>query len=80
MPFAHRDIVRVTQLVLETRDVDGSSAEPPQPRRGETGTVVETLGDDLYLVEHCTDDGHPIWVAEFHADELELVHRADGEG
>ena len=79
MPFAPLDIVRVVQLAVETRDVDGSAAEPPQPRRGDVGTIIDALGDDLYLVEHATDDGLPVWVAEFHADELELVHgAADG--
>ena len=73
------DIVRIVQLVLASRDVDGSVAEPPQPRRGDVGAVIDALGDDLYLVEHATDDGHPVWVAEFHADELELVHRAADE-
>ena len=80
MPFDRQDIVRVAQLVLETRDVDGSAAEPPQPRRGEIGVVVDDLGDDLYLVEHATDDGHTLWVAEFHADELELVQPASDAG
>lgn len=76
MAFEQSDIVRVVQLILETRDVDGSVAEPPQPRRGETGIVLDAVGDDLYLVEHATDDGRTLWIAEFHADELELVHRA----
>ena len=77
MAFDRLDIVRVARLVLETRDVDGSVAEPPQPRLGDVGTVVDTLGDELYLVERTTDDGRTVWVAEFHADELELVHPAE---
>ena len=70
------DIVRIRNLTVSEREVDGSSAEPPQPRIGETGSVVDALGDGLYLVEHATDDGEPIWVAEFHEGELELVERA----
>ena len=69
------DIVRIRRLAVPEREVDGASAEPPQPRVGETAAVVDTLGDGLYLVEHTTDDGEPIWVAEFHESELELVER-----
>lgn len=69
------DIVRIRRLAVPEREVDGSSADPPQPRVGETGIVIDALGDGLYLVEHTTDDGEPIWVAEFHESELELVER-----
>jgi hypothetical protein len=75
MTFQRLDSVRVTRLVVATREVDGFTAEPPQPRVGEGGTVVELLGDDLYLVERATDDGRTLWLAEFHASELELLDR-----
>ena len=71
--FEPRDVVRIVKLLTPRREVDGSSANPPQPRQGETGTVVDVLGDDLYLVERTTDDGRPIWLAEFAAEELTLV-------
>jgi hypothetical protein len=70
------DIVRISHLAIPSRDVDGPAANPPQPRVGEMGVVVGTLGDDLYLVEHATDDGRSLWVAEFHVGELDLVHDA----
>ncbi len=70
------DIVRVVRLAVPSRDVDGPDAAPPQPRIGDVAAVVEALGDDLYLLEHATDDGRPLWVAEFHLTELELVARA----
>ena len=76
MSFQRLDIVRVARLVLEGREVDGGVAEPPRPRPGDVGTVVEELGDDLYLVERATDDGRTVWVAEFRGDELALVHPA----
>jgi hypothetical protein len=38
------------------------------------------VGDDLYLVERTTDDGRTIWLAEFHATELELVDRPPQPG
>jgi hypothetical protein len=71
------DVVRINHLASPSRDVDGPAANPPQPRVGETGVVVGTLGDDLYLVEHATDDGRALWVAEFHAGELDLLNHAD---
>ena len=70
------DVVRIARLVHLSREVDGASAEPPQPRVGERGTVVDSLGDDLYLVERATDDGRALWLAEFHEGELELLDRA----
>jgi hypothetical protein len=75
--FEPADVVRIARLEIPTRDVDGASAEPPQPRVGEIAVVVDALGDDVYLVERVTDDGHPLWVAEFRAAELDLVNRSD---
>ena len=69
------DIVRVARLMVPSRDVDGPDASPPQPRVGDIATVVGALGDDLYLIEHSTDDGRSLWLAEFHVGELELVAR-----
>jgi hypothetical protein len=69
----HGDVVRVARLMIPSRDVDGPGATPPQPRVGDIATVAGTLGDDLFLVEHATDDGRSLWLAEFHAGELELV-------
>ena len=76
-PFEMADVVRVARLQIPSRDVDGSGATPPQPRVGETGTIVEVVGDDVYLVERLTDDGRLLWIAEFAAGELELVQRAE---
>jgi hypothetical protein len=75
MRFELSDVVRVQQLTVPTREVDGPGADPPQPRIGELGVVVDLLGDELYLVEHVTDDGRPVWMAEFLAVELALVRR-----
>ena len=75
--FEPHDTVRVARLLLPSRDVDGSSAEPPQPRVGEKGTVVDSLGEGLYLIERATDDGRTLWLAEFHDVELELLDRAE---
>jgi hypothetical protein len=69
------DIVRIARLMIPSRDVDGPGITPPQPRVGDLATVVGALGDDLYLIEHATDDGRSLWLAEFHVGELELVAR-----
>lgn len=75
MRFEPSDVVRVQQLTVPMREVDGPDADPPQPRVGELAVVVDSLGDDLYLVEHLTDDGRSVWMAEFHGSELALVER-----
>ena len=75
--FEPHDSVRVARLLFPSRNVDGASAKPPQPRIGERATVVDTLGEGLYLVERATDDGRTVWVAEFHGAELELIARAE---
>lgn len=69
------DVVRIERLLEPGRDVDGRVEAPSQPRIGEIGTVVESLGDDVYLVERATDDGLTVWVAEFLDTELSLVRR-----
>ena len=73
--FEPTDVVLVQSLSVPDRVVDGPSAAPPQPHVGDIGTVVESLGDDLYLVERVTDDGQIVWTAEFHASELALLER-----
>jgi hypothetical protein len=75
MTLGPLDRVRVVRLLVAEREVDGASAQPPQPRVGEEATVIESLGDDLYLVERATDDGRTIWLAEFDVAELELVEQ-----
>ena len=74
-PFYPADLVRVVSLEGEERDVDSSIDPPRQPRVGEIGTIVDEVGDGIYLVERSTDDGRTLWLAEFLASELELVER-----
>jgi hypothetical protein len=78
MHFQPDDTVRVVHLLEAEREVTGSSEVPPQPRIGDTATVVADVGEGLYLVEHCTDDGVTMWMAELAAEEMELIERADG--
>ena len=73
--FEPRDVVRVARLLHPSREVDGATAEPPQPGVGQSAMIVDALGEGLYLVERLTDDGRSLWVAEFHERELELLDR-----
>ena len=77
--FRPDDVVRVVRVLVSDREVTGSSAAPPQPRVGDTGTVVADVGDGLYLVESSTDDGVTIWMTELAAEELALVSRTSPE-
>jgi hypothetical protein len=74
--FAIADRVRVARLHEPEREVTSAFEDAPQPRLGELATIVDDVGDDIYLVERNTDDGVTAWLAEFEADELELVERA----
>lgn len=77
--FQVEETVRIIRLLVADREVTGASASPPQPRVGETGCVVADVGDGLWLVERVTADGQSVWLAEFAADELELVDATLGE-
>ena len=77
MAFGILDTVRVVRLHDPDRDVTSALDPAPQPRIGELATVVDDVGEGLYLVERTTDDGISAWLAEFAGDELELVERAD---
>ena len=75
--FEPEDRVRVARVLVAEREVTGSSATPPQPRVGDIGSIVADVGDGLYLVESCTDDGITIWMTELAAEELEPADRDD---
>ena len=78
MHFHLDDTVRVVRLLEPEREVTGSSEPAPQPRVGDRAKIVAELGEGLYLLESCTDDGMTLWMGEFAAEELTLVERADG--
>lgn len=79
MRFQLDDTVRVVRLLEPEREVSGSSEPAPQPRVGDTAVIVADVGEGIYLVECCTDDGVLRWMAEFAAEELLLVDRSDVE-
>jgi hypothetical protein len=78
MHFQPDDTVRVVRLIEAEREVTGSTEPAPQPRVGDTATIVADVGEGLYLVEHATDDGVTVWMAELAAEELTLVDRPSG--
>ena len=43
-------------------------------RRGEVGTVVETLGADVFEVEFCDDEGQTYAMLALRAEQLILLH------
>lgn len=43
-------------------------------KRGEVGTVVETLGDNVFEVEFCDDDGHTYAEFALRRDQLIVLH------
>jgi len=79
MHFQLDDSVRVVRLLEPEREVTGSSDPAPQPRIGDRATVVADVGEGLYLLESCTDDGVTLWMAEFAAEELALAERPGGD-
>ena len=79
MRFHVDDTVRVVRLLEAEREVTGTVDVPPQPRVGDTATIAADVGDGIYLLECCTDDGVLRWMAEFAAEELALVDRTDVE-
>ena len=75
MRFDILDTVRVVRLNEPERDVTSAFEHAPQPRLGQLATIVDDVGEGIYLVERTTDDGVTAWLAEFAGDELELVDR-----
>ena len=68
--------VQIAHLLTPMRELLNAGQLLRQPVVGEKGTIVEIFGgldEATYLVEHLDAQGRPEWVAEFVADELQLV-------
>jgi len=76
------DVVKVKSLVTAIGR-NGWNINARAPRVGDIGTVVEILkaeGQDAqFVVESVAADGTTIWLADFTAEELEVVERAATE-
>lgn len=73
MAFELFDTVRLVDFIRRQRAFHDTASSGEAPQLGETGTVVEIIGDGLYLVECTEDEGDPRWLGEFLEDELELA-------
>ena len=78
MPIlTHYCLVRVIQLLHPLEEYDGWNVGRRPPQIGDIGTVVDILQEEglpnKYVVEASDGDGITIWLADFDAEELELV-------
>jgi len=73
------DVVRVKSLAAEIVR-NGWSINVRAPHVGDIGTVVEILDAEgqaaQFVVESVAPDGTTIWLADFTAEELEVVEHA----
>ena len=76
--FHEYDVVRVKKLIVQDRWYTGSSTVKRPPSIGDCGTIVDIpKGSIDRLTAECVDkNGQTIWVADFIADELELIESA----
>jgi hypothetical protein len=73
--FRELDVVRVVKLLAPERGVTSSFDPAPQPAVGDEGTVV-SVARRRYMVENVDGDGYTLWLADFAAEELELIAQA----
>jgi len=70
------DAVRVVRLHILDRAFTGSPGASRSPKVGDTGAIVHAYDSTdesaPFAVECVASDGMTIWLADFHADELEL--------
>jgi hypothetical protein len=68
--YRELDVVVVRRLIVPTRTVTGTDGVVRQPRIGDQGAVVRLLGSGRCLVECVDSSRSPLWLSEFHSDEL----------
>jgi len=74
------DVVRVVQLAKPVRHYSGTVGVARAPRVGDVGTIVTWYAAANFCVECVADDGMTVWLADFGADEVELVWTAPEDG
>lgn len=69
-------MISMTQPQLHILDVVALTEDLPQKGlcRGQVGTVVETLGADVFEVEFADNDGRTYATAALRAGQLMLLH------
>ncbi len=70
-------LVRVVQMFRPSNEYDDWGVNQRDPQIGDTGTFIDILHapglPDKYVVENSGDDGIPIWLSDFFADEIQVV-------
>lgn len=78
-PLREYDVVRVVRLDSSTRDFTGTESVKRAPRIGDEGTICDQCDPDdpkaPVTVEMVDREGMTVWLADFVADELELLRR-----
>ena len=70
-------LVRLKQLLQPPETYNGWQLNQRPPRVGDIGTIVDILQSpgqpDNFVVESSGPDGITIWLADFKAEELEML-------
>jgi hypothetical protein len=74
------DVVRVNRLAEPARHFTGAKDIARAPRVGDVGTIVTLYDPATFCVECVADGGTTVWLADFGADEVELVWTAPENG
>jgi formylglycine-generating enzyme required for sulfatase activity len=69
------DIVRVKQLMDEERAHTGTPGIIRPPRLSDQGVIVMAYDESNFAIECVAANGATVWLADFCADEIELVCR-----
>jgi len=76
MPKEH-DVVKVIKLTIADREYDGTAGISQSPSIGDVGAVVHKYdpkdANSPLIIEMTDGKGNTIWLADFDADEEELV-------
>jgi hypothetical protein len=76
-------IVRIVKMVRSPHQYDDWGWNQREPQIGDTGTLIEVLHaaglPDKYVVEKVDNDGRPIWLSDFDAEEIEPIGSLDIE-
>ena len=73
------DLVRVVALLENDRPFSGSDGVCRAPRIGDLASVAHVLEPGrAFIVEAVDSEGYTLWLADFYAEELQLVKHPHG--
>ncbi len=68
-------IVRIVKLFRPSNEYNDWGVNQRNPQIGDTGTLIDVLHapnlSDMYVVENAGNEGIPIWLCGFLAEEIE---------